>query len=399
MTNEIENSITEILGKPVQKIWDLIKVLISHLQKEITNNRELRQQNTILQEKVGIIESQLKSISLKSDELELSNLEKDEIIIKQQTENKVLNDRIRELNWEIDEINKVLNSDKEQIRSLQDKINNTEKINGQYAILQEKNKILQSTIDELTISKNELTLQLAEIPILKESIIQRETEIAETKEKFSENEKIIEQLKSKIEEHINKIYELESSKVNINEQFSKQEEEITKLQSLIVKSQKINDNFKLQIDDYKSQIEQFKSEIKYKNEQIKKLSSDIKAQKHELSEKDKAYTKLESKLKEVSTSLEKYKLYNTGLFANRLNEVTEEIAILKEEKYLNAKKIANLEQKNQEYENNIADIQQNFTKKQIELEQMIATYKQKNEVALSKMINLQKILKDSEIID
>lgn len=388
MTNEIENSIIEMLGKPVQKIWDLIKVLISHLQKEITNNRELRQQNTILQENVAKIESQLNSISQRNDDLEISNLEKDEIIAKLKVDNLNLNDRISELNWEIDEINKVLNIDKEQIRALQDKIDSTEKINGQYAILQEKNKILQATIDELTTKINDLMSQLAEIPLLKEQIIQQEVEISKNSEKIKEYEQTNEQLKLKIEEHINKIYELESSKVSANEQ----DKEITKLQSLIIKSQKINDN-------YKSQIEMLNSEVKLKNEQIKKLSSDMKAQKQELSEKDKAYSKLESKLKDVSTSLDKYKLYNTGLFANRLNEVTEEIAILKEEKYLNAKKITSLEQKNQEYESILAEMKQNMTEKQAELEQIIATYKQKNEVALSKMLNLQKILKDNEIIE
>jgi chromosome segregation ATPase len=393
MTNELENSnIIELLGKPVQKIWDLIKVLISHLQKEISNNRELRQQNTILQEKVDIIESQLKSISLKSDELELSNLEKDEIIAKHNSDNFNLNERIKELNWEVDEINKVLNIDKEQIRLLQDKIDNTEKINGQYAILQEKNKILQAAIDELTISKIQLTSQLAEIPILKEQILQREAEIATAQIKISENEKIIEQLRIKIEEHINNIYELESSKVPTNEQATKQEEEIAKLQSLIIKSQKINDNFK-------SQIEILNTEVKSKNEQIKKLSSDIKAQKQELSEKDRAFSKLESKLKEVSISLDKYKLYNTGLFANRLNEVTEEISLLKEEKFANTKKIMSLEQRNQEYEHKIDALIQSLSEKQSLLEQKNTEYKNKNDITISKILNLQKLLKDNELIN
>ncbi len=393
MTNELENSnIIELLGKPVQKIWDLIKVLISHLKKEISNNRELQQQNTILQEKVDIIESQLKSISLKSDELELSNLEKDEIIAKHNSDNFNLNERIKELNWEVDEINKVLNIDKEQIRLLQDKIDNTEKINGQYAILQEKNKILQAAIDELTISKIQLTSQLAEIPILKEQILQREAEIATAQIKISENEKIIEQLRIKIEEHINNIYELESSKVPTNEQATKQEEEIAKLQSLIIKSQKINDNFK-------SQIEILNTEVKSKNEQIKKLSSDIKAQKQELSEKDRAFSKLESKLKEVSISLDKYKLYNTGLFANRLNEVTEEISLLKEEKFANTKKIMSLEQRNQEYEHKIDALIQSLSEKQSLLEQKNTEYKNKNDITISKILNLQKLLKDNELIN
>ncbi len=393
MTNELENSnIIELLGKPVQKIWDLIKVLISHLKKEISNNRELQQQNTILQEKVDIIESQLKLISLKSDELELSNLEKDEIIAKHNSDNFNLNERIKELNWEVDEINKVLNIDKEQIRLLQDKIDNTEKINGQYAILQEKNKILQAAIDELTISKIQLTSQLAEIPILKEQILQREAEIATAQIKISENEKIIEQLRIKIEEHINNIYELESSKVPTNEQATKQEEEIAKLQSLIIKSQKINDNFK-------SQIEILNTEVKSKNEQIKKLSSDIKAQKQELSEKDRAFSKLESKLKEVSISLDKYKLYNTGLFANRLNEVTEEISLLKEEKFANTKKIMSLEQRNQEYEHKIDALIQSLSEKQSLLEQKNTEYKNKNDITISKILNLQKLLKDNELIN
>lgn len=129
------------LEKSISKIWELVRTLLKNIQTLIEQNNQISRDYNELKQEIEKIKTESdaksKTIIELNNKIEQELKSKNEIIL----ENKTLSERIDELNWQIDEINKVLVADKEQIRRGQHFEQEYNKMLSQFSLIQEKNKL------------------------------------------------------------------------------------------------------------------------------------------------------------------------------------------------------------------------------------------------------------------
>lgn len=497
------------LQKSISKVWELVRTLLKHIQTLIEQNKDISKDYNELKEELELARNESEAKSKKISELYTQFEQEQEKTAELTSQNKALNERISELNWQIDEINKVLVADKEIIRKGQFFEIEYNKMNSQFSLLQEKNKFQAKKIEELLsqieqlqqyndffnnyekqieesqskieelqkiIRENEINQNA--IKDKNDKIIQLNLEIAEYKQQIALLESNI-LLKGKLEEENSDlkaqvevlkvtVAELRSEINNLNvKNIDLQQEITTKTKQLEVLLKKSNDIENLR-EEYlsqinyrdtelytlraemeqlerhasvlnkkiesmeedlitlrsdkstlKNQIEQMKLNNMDKDKEIENLKLNISELQNELGDKQVIIAKLESQvtsskvqleekireikrksdeIEEINKSFEKFKLFNTGLFADKFDEIVienenykNEISLLKQEHKTLIQKIEETEKILNLTKNDLNEIKNKFEEEQ---------NKNKNKVVLltDKILELKKVLIENKVI-
>ena len=153
-----------------------------------------------------------------------------------------------------------------------------------------------------------------------------------------------------------------------------------------------------EIENLKNNIAELQNELNDKQVIIAKLESQFTTSQMQLEEKDRKIKSKNNEIDEINKSFEKFKLFNTGLFADKFDEI-----VIENENYKNEIKRLNHEhkimlQKIEESEKilNLTKNELNDLRNRFEVEQS----KNKNKIILlsDKMLELKKVLVENKVI-
>ena len=363
------------------------------LQKE---NKELNKalndvcdNNEILNEEINVLKEKIR-------EIERENLEKEKLAKKKEKENQTL---FKKMSSDIDELNttkKNLNNKLIENKNLMDKYNkeNNEKINNLNLVMNQQkedyeskinnlnniNQNLNSQIEELTKEKNDLINLKEQLLKDKNELIEKknnlENNITQLEYQISENKQEIENYKNtinenlqKIEENTKKINELNNGLINLqndkndlekksSEKIEELSNKITELETIIQKNQETinnlenvknqltneknelfnsDNNAKMQINNLNDQINNLNKQINDKDEQINNLQTNLKDYNSLKNENTQMKNEIEQLKEQLKKFIRNYKCdFYRGNLYNLIEDISEKLSLDKIPEFMKA---------------------------------------------------------------